>query len=216
MAAKALNDQETGELKIAVVNDWDISDLHKKIDAFGSKYPNISITIESTGFNAIKKGLFNNSYDMVITTEYQFKGMQDVNSRDIFLSPRLLLYSSNHRLAEKTGLGITDFKDDILYTFSPDIDSNAKIINEQYCKSKGFVPIIKTVTNLESILLAIEVGRGFTIVGKWNRIVNNKKFRYIELDDTITLCAVWKKDNNNLALRLFCSECLGEDKGLIT
>ncbi|MDR2409553.1 MAG: LysR family transcriptional regulator [Bacteroidales bacterium] len=212
MAAKALNDQETGELKIAVTNDWDISDLHKKIDAFGSKYPNISITIESMGFNAIKKGLFNNSYDIVITTKMLFAGIQEVNSKDLFFSPRLLLYSYNHGLAKKTGLDITDFKDDILYTFSPEVDPNAKEINEQYCKSKGFIPIIKTVSNFESILLAIEAGRGFTIVSKWNRIVNNKGFKYIELDDNIVFCAVWKKDNNNSALRLFCNECLDNIK----
>jgi DNA-binding transcriptional LysR family regulator len=216
ITAKALNDQETGELKIAVTNDWDISDLHKKIDAFSLNHPNIFITIESMGFNAIKKGLLNNSYDMVITTANLFAGIQKVNSKDLFFGPRLLLYSYNHRLAEKTELDITDFKDDILYTFSPAVDPTAKIINEQYCKSKGFIPIIKTVSNFESILLAIEAGRGFTIVSKWNRIVNNKGFKYIELDDNITLCAVWKKDNTNPALSLFCNECLGEDMGLIT
>jgi DNA-binding transcriptional LysR family regulator len=215
-AAKTLNDQETGELKIAVANDWDISDLHKKIDAFGSRYSNISVTIESMGLNTIKKGLFNNSYDIVITTSSLFEGIQEMNSKNLFFSPRLLLYSSNHRLAKKTKLSIADFKDDILYTFSSDVDPNAKRINEQYCKSKGFVPIMKTVSNFESILLAIEAGRGFTIVSKWNRIVNNKGFKYIELDDSITICAVWKKDNNNPALRLFCSECLGEDTGLTT
>lgn len=210
-AAKALNDQETGELKIAVANDWDISDLHKKIDAFSSRYPNISITIESMGLNTIKKGLLNNSYDLVVTTWNHFRGMQNINSKDLFFSPRLLLYSSKHRLAKKTALDITDFKDDILYTFSTDVDSNAKLINEQYCKSKGFIPIIKMVSNFESILLAIGAGRGFTIVSKWNRIVNNTDFKYIELDDHITFCAVWKKDNANAALSLFCDECLGED-----
>jgi DNA-binding transcriptional LysR family regulator len=207
--AKTLNDQETGELKIAVANDWDISDLHKKIDAFGLKYPNIIITIESMGFNVIKKGLLNNSYDMVITTASQFEGIPNLNSKDIFCSPRLLLYSSKHQLAEKKELTITDFKDDILYTFSPDIDPMAKTVNDQYCKSKGFIPIIKTVSNFESILLAIEAGRGFTIVSKYNRVINNKVFKYLELDDSITFCAVWKKDNANAALSLFCGENLG-------
>jgi DNA-binding transcriptional LysR family regulator len=206
--AKALNDTETGELKIAVANDWDISDIHKKIDDFSFEYPNISVTIESMGFNAIKKGLLMNLYDMVITTKNHFDGTQNLNFRNLFSSPRLLLYSSNHRLAEKNDLVITDFKDDILYTFSSDIDPNAKIINEQYCKSKGFIPIIKTVSNFESIILAIEAGRGFTIVSKWNRIINNKGFKYIELDDSIAFCAVWRKDNANAALSLFCNECL--------
>jgi DNA-binding transcriptional LysR family regulator len=206
--AKALNDQETGELKIAVANDWDISDLHKKIDAFGAKYPNISVTIESMGFNTLKKGLLNNSYDMVITTEDHLKGLENLNSKDLFFSPRLLLYSKNHRLAKNTELNITDFKDDMLYTFSTDIDPSAKRVNEQYCKSKGFIPIIKTASNFESILLAIEAGRGFTIVSKWNRIVKNRDFKYIELDDNITFCAVWRKDNANDALSLFCNECL--------
>jgi len=208
--AKTLNEQATGVLKIAVSNDWDIFDMHKKIDAFGSKYSNISITIESLGFNVIKKGLFNNSCDLVITTASQFEGMPNLNSKDLICSPRLLLYSSKHRLAKKTELTITDFKDDILYTFSSDVEPLAKTINDQYCKSKGFIPIIKTVSNFESILLAIEAGKGFTIVSRINRVINNNAFKYIELDDSITFCAVWKKDNANAALSLFCSECLGE------
>jgi DNA-binding transcriptional LysR family regulator len=108
-------------------------------------------------------------------------------------------------------LNITDFKDDILYTFSTDIDPTAKRVNEQYCKSKGFIPIIKTVSNFESILLAIEAGRGFTIVSKWNRAINNRSFKYIELDDHITFCAVWRKDNANEAFSLFRNECMGEE-----
>jgi DNA-binding transcriptional LysR family regulator len=208
--AKALNDTGTGELKIAVANDWDISDIHKKIDAFSSKYPNISTTIESMGFSAIKKGLLMNLYDIVITTWNHFEGIQGLNTKNLFSCARILLYSSHHKLSKKPEPNITDFKDDILYTFSSDIEPNAKTINEQYCKSKGFIPIIKTVPNFESILLAIEAGRGFTIVGKWNRIINNKGFKYVELDDSITFCAVWRKDNANAALSLFCNECLEE------
>jgi DNA-binding transcriptional LysR family regulator len=210
IAAKSLNEQETGELKIAVANDWDIFELHKKIDVFNSKYPNISISIDSMGFDGIKKGLIMYSYDMVITAWNTFGGIPNLNSKNIFSGSRILLFSSNHRLAKKTKLDITDFKDDPLCTFSSDVEPLAKMINEQYCKSKGFIPKIKTFPNLNSILLAIEAGQGFTIVNKWNRIIKNNNFKYFELDDSFIISAVWRKDNNNPALPLFCGECLEE------
>jgi DNA-binding transcriptional LysR family regulator len=208
IAAKTLNDQTTGELKIAIVHDWDIPEVYGKIDTFSSKYPNISVSIESVGFKAIKKGLLMHSYDLVITTSNHFEGIQNLDSKELLSGFRILLYSSNHKLAEKTNLDITDFKDDVLFTFSSDEISLARTINEQYCKSKGFIPTIKTLPNHDSILLAVERGKGFTIVSKWSRVINNSSFKCLELDDSLTICAVWRKDNGNAVLSLFCSECL--------
>jgi hypothetical protein len=82
------------------------------------------------------------------------------------------------------------------------------MINEQYCKSKGFIPTIKTLPNHDSILMAVEGGKGFTILDKWNRAINNRSFKHIELDDSIAISAVWRKDNTNAVLPLFCDECL--------
>jgi DNA-binding transcriptional LysR family regulator len=207
-SAKALNDQETGELKIATLNGWDISTLNKKIDFFNSKYPNISISIDSVAFNVIEKGLLTNFYDIAITTSAQFEGMQNVYIRKLFPIPRVLLYSVKHKLAAKADLTITDFKDEILYILSADETPLARTINEAYCKSKGFIPTIKTLPNSDSVLLAVESGKGFTILDKWQRIIKSRSFKLLELDDTVVVSAVWRKDNANAVLPLFCKECL--------
>jgi DNA-binding transcriptional LysR family regulator len=210
MAAKKLNDQKTGELRIAVANDWNILDLHKKIDNFSSKYPRISIIVDSLGFNDIKKGLIARSYDMVVTSSNQFAGISNLNSKKITSAPLVVLLASNHRLAKKERIGIVDFKNEVLYTLSPDADPLAAIINAQYCKAKGSMPKIITHPNLDTILLAVSGGKGFAIVPKSSRIIKNTDFKYFELDDFIIICVVWRKDNNNAALSLFCSECLEE------
>jgi DNA-binding transcriptional LysR family regulator len=157
-------------------------------------------------FKPMERGLLDNNYNLVITTPLQFKGMQNVSVKELFPVHYILLYSSFHRLAAKKNPTISDFKDDTLYVLDPDYTPLAKPINESYCKSKGFIPRIKMMPNIDSLLLAIESGTGYAILDTQQRIVFNSNFKYFELDIYQTICAVWKKDSTNAALKLLLSE----------
>jgi hypothetical protein len=62
--------------------------------------------------------------------------------------------------------------------------------------------------NIDSLLLAIESGTGYAILDTQQRIILNPNFKHFDLDIDQSVCAIWKKDNPNTALEIFCSECL--------
>jgi DNA-binding transcriptional LysR family regulator len=208
LSAKALNNQEVYELKIACLHGWDVSVLLKKINAFSQEHQNIVISINSIEFRPMKMGLLDNRYDIAISTSHEFEDIQNVSVKELFPVHHILLYSSSHCLAAKKDPTILDFKDDILYILDTDYAPHAKPINESYCKAKGFIPRIKIIPNIDSLLLAIESGTGYAILDTQQRIMVNPNFKHFELDIDQSVCAVWKKDNPNTALEIFCSECL--------
>jgi DNA-binding transcriptional LysR family regulator len=202
--ARLVNNQLSGEIKISVSFGWYLSALSQKLDLFQSKYPNIAISLSSVSFRAIEAGIKNNNYDIAITPSFYLKDIgYNIRKKEIGTIPVILLYSSKHILAGKKNLSIVDFKDDVLYTLSEEETSMAKTMSELYCKSKGFIPVIKTVPNKESILLALERGSGYTIMNHWERAKDHPSFKYIELDVTEIVYMMWKEDNSNASLDLF-------------
>jgi DNA-binding transcriptional LysR family regulator len=209
--AKIANNQLSGEIKIAVPSGWTLSYLSKQFDGFQSKYPNINIILYSVEFKAIERGIQNNSYDLAITGSFHFetfKQMENIYIDKICTIPIILLYSSKHPLAGKKDLTITDFKDDVLYALSAEETLVSWIKDDSYCKSKGFIPKMKTAINIDSILLAIDQGSGYTLLDQWQRVRNHPSFKYLNLDIEHSVVAVWKKDNSNTALNLFLTQGL--------
>jgi DNA-binding transcriptional LysR family regulator len=206
---KKLNDQPSGTVRIAIFPGWG-EILLKKMNNFLLNFPNVTLSLESVSYKAIKIGILNNYYDLAITTEEQFRGTRNINIKNIVDIPWILLYSKDHALGQKDKLSITDFKDETLYTLSSDEMPWLYSVYESYCKSKGLIPKIKTFSNLESIYLALDAGRGYTILDQWVRVKQNAVYKYFVLDKYLTVSAVWKNENHNPALHIFLENCLYE------
>jgi DNA-binding transcriptional LysR family regulator len=207
--ARELNKMPAGSLKIACGDDWEMSDVLQKIDDFCSRYPDIHVGFDSVHHKIMYAGLKNNDYDITITHALEFRGKNEYNSFVIFENvPTVLIFSAKHKLAGKKKLRITDFKDEIFYVLSEDEKPLAKTVHEEYCKDNGFIPRFKEFSNIDSIYLALETGAGCTILDKMKRICNNSAYKWFELDLSINIGFVWKKTNNNPALRLFLNEVI--------
>jgi DNA-binding transcriptional LysR family regulator len=206
--AKALAHQEYGEIRIVSLAGWDMMDLLSIKKEFCATYPNITLSIVSSGFSAIKYGLMNNQYDLAVTIPESVRGLPNICIHDHYHIPCMLLFSSQHRLAGKEGLSISDFKDDIFHTLPEEEIPFIRQVNETYFKSKGFIPQFKTLPNLESILLALQTGSGCTIIDTWVRYKDDPKFQCIRIDLFISISDVWKADNTNKVLELFLKTCV--------
>jgi DNA-binding transcriptional LysR family regulator len=204
---KKLNDMPFGTVRIAIFPGWG-EILLQKINNFLLKYPNITLSLESVGYKAIKIGILNNYYDLAITTEEQFKGNHTIKIKNIADISWILLYSKNHSLAQNDNLSLIDFKDETLYILSPNEMPWLHTVYESYCNSKGFVPKIKTFPNMESIYLALDSGKGYAILDQWIRVKQNAVYKYFELDKYLTVSAVWKNENHNPALNIFLDNWL--------
>jgi DNA-binding transcriptional LysR family regulator len=206
--AKDLAGQKSGEIRIICLSGWDMMALLPAKEMFCEKYPSISIKIFSGGFKAIKSGLLTNQYDLAVTFSDQFSSLSNICIHEQYRIPCIILYSSKHRLAGTENLTITDFKDDIFFVLSEDENPHIRQDNEAYCKSKGFIPHFETLPNLDSILLALQTGAGYTIVDQWTRHKDDPNFTYTPIDRFLTVRNVWKTDNGNRVLPLFLKTCI--------
>jgi hypothetical protein len=76
----------------------------------------------------------------------------------------------------------------------------------QFLEMNGFQPeSIKQAPNLESILLYLELGVGYSVLSRYNRLYQNPSLRFIDLPNnpSIGVVAAWKKDIRNSAVPLF-------------
>ena len=201
--AKVLAGEYYGELFIGCLGGWNMMPLLPQKKAFCDAYPHVSVSLHTGGFKEIKTGLLNNNYDLLVAPTIIFQGMANICIHDIFYVPWILLFSREHPLAGKENPEIFDFKDDTFYCISEEDTPNLREDHVSYCKSKGFIPNFKPLPNLESILLAIQTGTGYTILDNWVRQKDEPVFRYFLLDKFLTIGTVWKADNLNKALPLF-------------
>lgn len=203
MKARLISGQKTGNLRICFIEGWDLPLFLQNVEYFNTHYPYINVTIESTSFKELSRGLESNNFDLAICMDVLFKNAKNYNIRVITEVPNIVLYSSKHPLADKKSLDLSDFKDEILYVLSSDETHLALEINEAICKSKGFVPKIKLMTNADSILLALNSGKGYTILDFWSRARSYEFYNFFTLDTSTKISFVWKKNNVNPALSLF-------------
>jgi len=206
--AKTLSHEYHGEVHIACLRGWDMLDLLPLKKAFCEMYPYITISIYSGGFKEIKNGLLNNTYDVLVTFPEPFQSMPNICIHDICRISGILLFSSDHPLASKQDLEITDFKDDTFYIISEEDNPVSKQDYATYCKSKGFIPRFQPKANLESVLLALQNGTGYTILDTWMRQKHDPVFKYLPLDMPRIISSVWKEDNANRVLPFFLKNCV--------
>jgi DNA-binding transcriptional LysR family regulator len=176
--AKALVDQEYGEIRIACLSGWNMLVCQPKKQTFFEAYPHIKISLVTGGLKTLKNGLLNNQYDLVVAFSDQFQGLPNIQIHDHYHIPCILLFSSQHSLAGKKNITIMDFRDDIFYIVSDDETHIARQNNEAYCKSKGFIPRFQTLPNLDTMLLALQSGNGYTIIDEWIWAKDNPNFNY--------------------------------------
>lgn len=205
--ASSLNNEQTGKVRICCVEGWDLSNLLLNVQTFNTKYPYVKVSFICSGFKGLERGLNYDYFDLVIGLSNAFEGNECLNIKKVADVPNIILFSSSHPLANNIDLDITSFKNDILYVLSSEEAPLAKAANESICRSKRFTPNIKLMPNIESILLALSSGKGYTILDQCSRIKDTPAFKYFQINTSTTISAVWKKSNINPALKLFISEC---------
>lgn len=205
--AKLLNNEKSGKVRICCLEGWDLSRLLPSIQEFNNRFPYIEISFICDGFKGLERGLDYDYFDLGISTSVQFQAKENYNRREIATTSNIVVFSSEHILAQRENLKLIDFKDDILYVLSNEETPHAKEINEFICKSKGFAPKIEFKSNLESILLALSFGKGYAILDCQSRVKDNLSFQHFKMETFNTVSVVWKKCNTNPSLKLLLDEC---------
>ena len=206
-AAMALNQTRTGKVRIGCLEGWNISGFFPELlQLFSKNYPNVEIFLETYSVKGLIQALKQNNVDVILTLGVTLNDVEGINVRKLANIPKILLFSSRHKLANKTNLRPEDFKDDMFFVMSADEVSYAGKLVKEYCAPYGFEPRIQYVRNIESMNISVQNGLGVSISDFWSRVKDNSDFRYIELKEKHEIALAWLTDSTNQDANVLANE----------
>lgn len=205
--ARAASAGKTGSLSVGCLEALDIREfLPDAMAAFIKEYPDIKLSLERKSFKALLDALYGGTLDIIFTYSFEVEGRSDLDCQTIVEMPGTIVLHENHPLAHSGVPKPEDLKNDPLIIISENESPSGNRALLQFLEMNGFHPeTIKQAPNLESILLYLELGVGYTVLSRYNRLYQNPSLRFIDLPNnpSIGVVAAWKKDNRNSAVPLF-------------
>lgn len=203
--AKSLNLKKTGTLRIGLADTFEIDDeLAPIIESFSDKYPDIDIDIESLGLKALRKQLYSNDLDIIFIPQFEllaFNNIEKFRFQDVELA---IAVPISNPLSQKEHVTVSDLEGEPFVALSTKESSLGMGKSVDYMRKYGIEPnIVKQVSNLNSLTLAVRNGRGVTIC---HSKINNPGIKIYSLDsqpDDCHIYAVWKSDSPSVETELF-------------
>lgn len=205
--ARAVSTGKTGSLSVGCLEALDIREfLPDAMAAFIKEYPDIKLSLERKSFKALLDALYGGGLDIIFTYSFEVEGRSDLDCQTIVEMPGAIVLHENHPLAHSESVRPEDLKNDPLIIISENESSTGNRALLNFLEMNGFRPeSIRQAPNLESILLYLELGVGYSVLSRYNRLYQNPSLCFIDLPNNpnIGVVAAWKKDIRNPTVPLF-------------
>ena len=199
--------EEILDLHIGCGSGWTRADFFAKaIKRMKGQPQNFRVCLQSYAFHQIIPALNKNEIDIGITLNTDIELLPTLDILVLTNVPQVILYSQEHPLAEKQGLTPYDFRKELF--FVPQSDRATYIVDlvNSFCEPYGFAPRIQSVRNTESLLMNVHNGLGVAITDFWTLQMGGSLYRYILLEASHTITAVWRRNERNPLVPLFIKE----------
>ncbi len=198
-------------LRLGFLTDLNAEQLFMDtICALAGDYPDLDISVEYGSFGELRRGLQQNSLDIIFTYDFEVQNIRDDVVVDYVMETRpCLAVSEAHPLYGKEDLCIRDLANEVFYlpeeSDSPGREKDLRYVLRANKVSDGN---IRFAPNQESVLLQVRLGRGVALIDSRAEQIGRYRLRTIPLGegerfDRLALVAVWKRDNLNPLLSMF-------------
>jgi len=203
--AKLLKHNAVGTLNIGCTDTFHIDEsLSELVEDFHHDYPHIDVNMESCGFKTLRERLHSNELDMIFIPFFElgnFKNIEWITFQEVKLG---IAVPTSNPLSKREHVTIKDLKEEAFVTITPKESASGVEKIKLLCRQYGFEPrVIKCVSNLNSLTLALKSGVGVTIC---HSKLSSEKIKIYELDNQpkdSDIIAIWKKDIDSAELDLF-------------
>ena len=207
-AANGIN----GNLRIGYIKGYERSGLSEVLRRFHLEFPNILLTCYRDTSDRLANGLQNNEYDIVYTWDStNLRINEEYEAIQIERAQLMAALYASHPLGQRTSLDRKDLKGEPLIYMSPsELSENYgdSMFMELYHQA-GYQPnIICRSTDIESILIMVAAEEGISIMPDYcvKKITDAEGLIFLPMNgenEYELIHAVWKKDNDNIALNRF-------------
>ena len=190
---KSLENEESRTIRIGYVKDWNVSDfIGPVLGRLKKNDPGVRVVIEACSIPELSSKLSQGEMDLIITLKDKADGIYGARTMGVDHASDLILYSKEYSGRNKDKMRPEDFRDEVFLVLADD-GGDFRI---QYVKevgaAYGFVPDIRIMNNMESILMNVENGMGVTICNSWMRAASAKRVAVCRLDHTVEIGMAWK------------------------
>lgn len=199
-----------GQINVGIGSMMDINFIMPGFfRAFAQVYPQVRLKIASYPFSTLLQKLDGGALDVVFTYSLETLKNADHSRIAVSRSDTFLYYSPSLMLRESPGLSLQDFVDKpLLRLHTPPSDNY--YADTAIHAGTSFQNVLE-VPDMETLILYLESGLGFCIMGRSYRVNTSDSIRSIDLTKTDRLPpvgtdAIWCRSNHNPSLRLLLDE----------
>lgn len=209
--AKEIKVSKRDRLRLGFLTDFNAEQLFMPaICGFAKENSELDISLEYGSFGDLRNGLKNDRLDIIFTYDFETQNFKEEVVVDYIRDIRpCFVISEAHPLYNKPDLHLSDLANEIFYlpeeSDSPGRENDLRYVLRANKIANGD---IRFAPNQESVLLQTRLGRGVALIESDAAQIREYGLRTVPLGGgekfvTLSLVAIWKKDNLNPFLPMF-------------
>jgi DNA-binding transcriptional LysR family regulator len=206
-AARQQSGSVHGAIRMGCTEGWDLSAFFPQLSAsLAQRYPDLTLNLSGFNLDHILHALERGEVDVILTNGSLLHGRDRVSSAVLTRRRGILLFSARHRLAQKPGLALEDFRDEPFYVTAPPSMKEATIELLSLCADADFLPNIEYVSSLSAAYMKLSSGRGVLLCNDWMMARNNPLFTTLPLHIYRNISLAWLTENHSDLVQLLIRE----------
>ncbi|WP_277935415.1 LysR family transcriptional regulator [Parablautia muri] len=170
---------------------WNISTfLPDIITQCRKKDSDLYISIECMEFSDPVDAIVKHRLDAILTLANYPQHHSTIRQEKVTSIRRVIIYSEI-LIPPHYVHGLEDFRDFEFFVISDDRIQQFRTEIENYCKTYHFVPRLRMLTNMETVIANVENGQGVSILDEWGKNMEGKGIHYVELNSNHDICIAW-------------------------
>ena len=205
-SASSMSDKEKNSIKVGVYIELASGNaLTEVLRRFSVENPGINIEFEAHSWLALREKLRADNLDVILTLGFEIVDSEYMNNMVLKSLNTCIIMSADHPMAKRKTVSLDSLSQEDFLFLNDQESPGGRRASMELCKKYGFVPkIANQLPNVESLLMAVQAGKGITILDNTDRAYSLKNLkRYVVEDDIIDIIGVWKKNNDKPAVQLF-------------
>ncbi|MBP2650376.1 MAG: transcriptional regulator, LysR family [Firmicutes bacterium] len=197
-----------GNIKIGFLGASERRFLPQLIANFRKRYPKISISLNHfDSFTTLDRNTLDGAIDLAITLKSTAESLTTMNWKVVYTVPLSLVFSDNHPLADQipNNLAVLDHEAFFYVTQDRGLAHTLEV-----CTRRNIHPTINLVPHIQSVLMSVEAGEGFSILPRSvPETYASPLLRYINIEDDdsfLDVIVAWNNNNTNPSVPLFLTE----------
>lgn len=206
--AKKINAGYSGTITLGILEDIDLSLFFADILlTFEKQYPNIQIKLRQYSFGDLRKKLFQQELDGILTYLFDIQNLENIQHKNLYQIHPVWAIPLANPLSQKESISVSDLKDqEFILINNDDCSFGAQLLTDICQTYGGFSPKVFIVDYLEEAILRLETGNRCSIMNQELRIANSSKIKMFPLEDYNELAYftfVWNNSPQNISFQLF-------------